>query len=58
MVVQWTIVFGRQAKSAAISRAYMVVFVRVFSVEQSAAAIAFPENANKLNDQTAIAATV
>jgi hypothetical protein len=28
LVAQWIIIFGRQGKSAAISRAYMVGFVR------------------------------
>jgi hypothetical protein len=56
--VQWTTIFGRQAKSAAISRAHMVGFVGVFGVEQNAPTIAFPINSNKFKDQTAIAATI
>jgi hypothetical protein len=57
-VVQWTTIFGRQAKSAAISRAHMVGYVSVFGVEQNVAAIAFPRKLNELNDPTAIAATI
>jgi hypothetical protein len=56
--VQWITIFGRQAKSAAISRAHMVGFVGIFGAEQNAPAIAFLGNSNKFNDQTAIAATI
>jgi hypothetical protein len=57
-VVQWTTIFGRQAKSAAISLAHVVGFVGVFGIEQNAPAIAFPRKPNNFNHPPAIATTV